>query len=81
MLFPMGEGMEFFVFDNASEDGRPILNPLEPGAFQIELRGMTHRWRLSLGSLLPDKIDPETKETFPGNYRFSPFTGKELVEK
>jgi hypothetical protein len=79
MLGQIGKGLEFFVYSSkASGDG---LNPSKKGAFTFTAFEHTFNWRLPLGSLLPPKLDPLTKEEFPGNFDFNPYTGKQLVLK
>lgn len=80
MLGQFGQGMEFFVYPNKRE-GKLVIDPKKEGSFYFELFGEKYEWRLPIGSLLPPKVDLETGETFPGNYKFNPFTGSELTEK
>ena len=80
MLGQFGEGMEFFIYSNKIK-GKLIIDPKKEGNFYFECFGDKFEWRLPLGSLLPPKIDFETGETFPGNYKFNPFTGSKLTEK
>jgi hypothetical protein len=80
MMKPMlasRQSMEFIIY---RKDDLPDkkLDPLKRGSFEYEVFGEVVRWRLPLGSLLPKKIDPETSEEFPGNYDYSPYTGKKL---
>lgn len=75
----VGRGIQIAVFSNRDENGGRILDPLQPGAFAVIANRRTFHWRLPVGSLLPPVIDPETKERFPGNYHFNPFTGTRLV--
>jgi len=80
MLGQFGQGMEFFVYSNKSEDGL-LINPLEEGELKFTSFDEEFKWTLPLGSLLPPVIDPETNEIFPGNYKFNPFTGSKLKVK
>lgn len=80
MLGQLGQGMEFFVYPNKRK-GKLIIDPQKEGNFYFELFGEKYDWRLPLGSLLPPRIDPKTGETFPGNYKFNPYTGAELSVK
>jgi hypothetical protein len=79
MLGQFGEGMEFFCFKGVDSNGEKLLNPRERGEFSVKLGDSIYKWRLPLGSLLPSRYDPETGEEFPGNYIYSPFTGKKLL--
>lgn len=80
MMGQMGQGMEFIIY-RKDKFVRKNLDPLKPGSFQYKVYDETFRWRLPLGSLLPGKIDPATKEEFPGDYNFNPFTGEKLQVK
>lgn len=80
MLGELGKGMEFIVYPN-KKDGEVILDPLSDSTLEFVSFGNEYKWRLPLGSLMPPALDPETGEEFPGNYRFSPFTGNELLVK
>ncbi|MGJ8655325.1 MAG: hypothetical protein ACSHX6_02655 [Akkermansiaceae bacterium] len=80
MLGQFGKGMEFIIYPN-KKDGKYILNPKEEGSFTYTCFEQNHEWRLPLGSLLPPVWDSNTKETFPGNYKFNPFTGSKLTPK
>lgn len=77
MLGQMGEGMEFFIYPNRIA-GEVLLDPKREGHFQFSAYENDFEWRLPLGSLLPPATDPATGETFPGNYRYNPFTGSKL---
>lgn len=79
MLGPLGENMHFLLFESKSKDGRPVANPTRQGVFNILVAGKEFKYRLPLGSVLPAKYDPKTGEKFPGNYKYNPFTGSELV--
>lgn len=80
MLGQFGQGMEFVIYPN-KKDGELIINPLKEGSFTYTSFEQKNDWRLPLGSLLPAVWDPETKEVFPGNYKFNPFTGSKLSTK
>jgi hypothetical protein len=69
--------MELIVYP-AVVDGQRLNDPLKPGAFQFAVYDQTFRWRTPLASLLPKKIDPKSKEEFPGNYLYNPYTGDKL---
>lgn len=80
MMGALGEGMHFIVYPNY-KDGVKIIDPTSEGSFEYTSFGISHKWRLPLGSLLPPMLDKETNETFPGNYKFNPFTGSKLETK
>ena len=46
---------------------------------EVTVAEKVFRYRLPLGSVLPPRFDPNTEETFPGNYNYSPFTGAKLT--
>jgi hypothetical protein len=77
-LGSLGQNIYFVLF-RATADGRPIADPKGKGTFTVVLRDTEYSYRLPLGSLLPPKYDPATRETFPGNYMFNPFTGGALT--
>lgn len=79
MLGQFGQGMVFFCFDGMDAEGNRLLDPGRENFFSIDLGGKTYNWRLPLGSLLPPKYDAETGEEFPGNYVYSPFSGRKLT--
>jgi hypothetical protein len=80
LLGQFGQSMELIVYP-AVADGRRLNDPLKPGAFQFTLYDQTFHWRLPLASLLPKKLDPKSREEFPGNYQFNPYTGDKLSVK
>lgn len=81
MLGRYGDGLYFMVFREQNARGKRQLDPTSEARFSVSYSKLTFRWRLPLGAFLPDKVDPETGEEFPGNYRFNPYTGGRLVEK
>ena len=81
MLGQFGQGVEFVIFPGKDPQGRRIADPHQAGGFTVRLGEVSFHWRLPLGSLLPPKYDAQTGEKFPGNYRFSPYTGQELVNE
>jgi hypothetical protein len=80
MLGQLGQGMQLVVYPS-KQNGQRLIDPKKPGSFQYTLFDQTFKWRLPLGSLLPKKVDPKTKEEFPGNYAFNPYTGGKLTSK
>ena len=80
MLGQLGQSMELVVYP-AIADGHRLNDPLKSGTFQFALYDQTFHWRLPLASLLPKKVDPKSKEEFPGNYDYNPYTGGKLSVK
>lgn len=78
MAGQFGQAMEMFVFPGVTPGGARFVDPRREGRFSLGVAGQSFQWRLPLGSLLPDRYDPDTKETFPGNFNFNPFTGNKL---
>jgi len=81
MLGQFGQGMEFLVYSDKNARGERILDPSKSGEFVYSLFGDEFSWRLPLGSMLPPRFDRETGEKFPGNYKYNPYTGDELITK
>jgi len=77
LLGQLGQIMQVVVYP-AKKDGKLIIDPTASGGFTYTLFDQTFRWHLPLGSLLPPRFDPKTKEQFPGNYEFNPYTGAKL---
>jgi hypothetical protein len=78
MLGPMGQATEFVVFSGRDPDGQPYANPRGNGFLTFYLAAKEFQFRLPLGALMPPQYDATTGEEFPGNYLYSPFTGKKL---
>jgi hypothetical protein len=80
MLGQLGQSMELVVYPAMADEHR-LNDPLKSGTFQFTLYDQTFHWRLPLASLLPKRIDPKSKEEFPGNYEYNPYTGTKLSAK
>jgi hypothetical protein len=80
MLGQFGQGLQMVVYPS-KQDNQRLIDPRKPGSFQYTLFGQTFQWRMPLASLLPKKVDPKTREEFPGNYDFNPYTGGKLSTK
>jgi hypothetical protein len=80
MLGQLGQSMELVVYPAMADEHR-LNDPLKAGNFQFTLYDQTFHWRTPLASLLPKKVDPKSKEEFPGNYEFNPYTGAKLTMK
>jgi hypothetical protein len=72
--------MEFVVYPGKDGD-KTLADATRPGDIATTFYGETYHWHLPLGSLLPPKVDKSTGERFPGNYLYSPYTGKKLDDK
>jgi hypothetical protein len=80
MLGQLGQSMELVVYPGVADQHR-LIDALQPGSFQFTLYDQTFHWRTPVASLLPPKVDPKTKEQFPGNYLYNPYTGGKLSQK
>jgi len=74
-------GMEFFVFANDDKAGHPIADPKGNGWLTVHIGDIALRYRLPVGSLLPPVLDAKTGDSFPGSYRFNPYTGDKLLQR
>jgi hypothetical protein len=81
MMGSMGQHLDILVFPSLDKAGQLIADPKKDGALSVHLGDTVLRYRLPLGSLLPPSVDLKTGESFPGNYRFNPFTGSKLVPR
>lgn len=77
MLGQFGQGMEFLVYPNSPKGGEKI-SAVKPGSFSYTAFGHRYDWKLPIGSLLPPKMNEKTKQVFPGDYLFDPYTGEKL---
>ncbi len=80
MLGQFGKGIQFVVYPSKLDNHR-LIDPKKPGSFDYTLFDQSFHWRLPLASLLPKKFDPKTKEEFPGNFDFNPYTGGKLSSR
>jgi hypothetical protein len=80
MLGQLGQGMQLVLYPSKKDNDR-LIDPKKKGSFQYTLFDQTFQWRLPLASLLPKKMDPKTKEEFPGTFDFNPYTGDKLSTK
>lgn len=78
MMGQLGQNMHMLVFKGTDEAGKRLLDPLAPGNFKVMLGSEEFAFRLPLGSLMPAMYDAATGEQFPGNYLYSPYSGKKL---
>ena len=79
MLGPMGENLNFFVFEGLNKDGARRFDPLRDGSLEIDLGEHIFKWRLPLDSLLPKQKCPTCGESLSGTYKFCPYDGTSLA--
>lgn len=77
-LGPMGQNMHFVYFPALTAAGTPIADLFSEGSFSVRLGSDVHRWRLPVGSFLPEKVCPVDGERLNGAWKFCPIHGKEL---
>jgi hypothetical protein len=75
---PLGEHMVFLAFPALRKDGQRLADPTKDGSLVVHVGDVALRYQLPLASSLPLMVDPQTGASFPGNYRFNPFTGSKL---
>lgn len=80
ILGQLGQGMQLVVYPSKQGNDR-LIDPKKPGSFQYTLFDRSYQWRMPLASLLPKKVDPKTREEFPGNFDYNPYTGGKLSFK
>ncbi|WP_297471442.1 hypothetical protein, partial [Acidithiobacillus sp.] len=78
LLGALGNNMYFLVFPAQNGNGQFFANPTKNGMLTVDVGAKVFQFRLPLGSFLPPMYDAATGERFPGNYRYSPFSGKAL---
>jgi hypothetical protein len=79
LLGAVGENLHFFYFPSLTQAGTPVADPRAEGSFAVRVGAQVHRWRLPLGSLLPERVCPVDGERLNGAWKFCPWHGKELV--
>lgn len=80
MIGPMGDNMHFAVFNARDAKGKLLFDPLVDGRLQVRTANNAYPFRTPLGSVLPLQHDPETGESFPGDYHYNPYTGGALQD-
>ena len=75
----MGENIHFYVFPGGNKDGTRIGDPTKEGACEMSVGERTFKWKLPLGSLLPQQKCPTCGETLSGAYKFCPYDGTKLA--
>ncbi|NOZ68372.1 MAG: hypothetical protein GXP46_03825 [Deferribacteres bacterium] len=78
ILGPMGQNMQFFIFPSKNKNRQDIADAKREGAFSVKLGKKEFKWRLPLGSLLPEKTCPVDGEKLNGAWKFCPWHGVEL---
>jgi hypothetical protein len=81
IMGPMGENMHMVFFPARNAAGDAIAHARTEGSFSLQIADRTYRWRLPLGSLMPQKVCPVDDEAMDGSWRFCPWHGKELVSR
>ncbi len=75
-LGAIGKGMHIIVLpSNAKKQGKWENRK---DTLTIKYNDRKFIWRLPLACTLPDKVDADTGEHFPGDYVFNPYSGKKL---
>ncbi|MDO1501779.1 hypothetical protein Q2T40_16720 [Winogradskyella maritima] len=77
MLGPMGENMNFFIYDNKKSP----INVFEEGYIQFTLGDYETGTELPLGSLLQEKQCSVTKKLHNGKWSYCPYHGVPLTNK
>jgi len=78
MVGAMGEGLHFFIFENADAQGNPIIDESKEGSFTIIHSGRSFRYSTPLVTLMPPQYCPKDNREMKGNWKFCPFHGVEL---
>lgn len=78
MLGPMGKNMNFFVFPAKTAGGKKIGDPYGSGTFTVKFDERDFKYRLPLGSLIPEKKCPVDGEMLNGAWQYCPWHGKVL---
>jgi hypothetical protein len=81
VLGQFGKGMELVCFKGKDPQAKRLLDPRGSAVFTVTYKNKPYTWRLPIGALLPPKFDAQTGEKFPGNFLFSPYTGKKLADQ
>lgn len=79
MMGAMGEHLVLMVFPGSDQVGRPIADTMGSGSLTVHVVDAAIRYSLPLASLLPPSMDPKSGESFPGTYKFNPYTGDKLT--
>lgn len=74
-----GDQAHLVLFRLPAKAGFPALYASGNERIKLSVLGEDFSWRLPLGGVLPPVVDRVTGEQFPGNFLFSPFSGRTLV--
>ncbi|MGE3109992.1 MAG: hypothetical protein AB7G11_06585 [Phycisphaerales bacterium] len=74
----MGRSMHVFYFPGKHEDGSPVVDPRSDGMLQVKVNERAVKFRLPLGSLMPEKVCPTCAESLNGAWKFCPWDGAAL---
>jgi hypothetical protein len=80
MLGAMGEHMLLLVFPGTDKSGQRFAYGAGSGALTVHVGDVAFRYPLPLESLFSPSVDSKTGESFPGTYRFNPYTGARLTQ-
>ena len=78
MMGAMGENFQFFLFPSENKYKNEMVNVKSSGFFKFEYDNIQYKYRLPLGSLIPQKACPKCYENFKGNYLYCPWDGQLL---
>ncbi|MBC2844197.1 hypothetical protein [Winogradskyella flava] len=82
MMGPMGENMQFIVFESPDRKNNVIpIDPYSSETIKFELGDFKKDVMLPLACLLEEKVCPETDEEHNGKWTFCPYHGVKLVDK
>jgi len=77
----LGKNFHFVLFPATNKERLPIMEAKKEGRFSLNLGGDNLRWRLPLGSLLPQKVCPIDGEELSGAWKYCPWHGALLKTK
>ena len=78
MMGALGSQMQFLVYPGFDQKGKRVFDFDSDGLITLEYDKQVLTARTPLASTLAKKLDKDTTETFPGNFKFNPYTGKSL---
>jgi hypothetical protein len=78
MLGQIGQGLYFYFFKAADDNGNKIISATQPGEFTVTLLDSEFHWKLPLTVLLPPKYCPIDHEKMKGNWIYCPIHGDKL---
>jgi len=78
MLGPFGQNLQFFLFPSENKYKSKMIDVKSNGFFKFEYNNIEYKYRLPLGSLMPQKTCHKCYENFTGNYLYCPWDGNLL---